>query len=234
MYEIVTDFERPDPALIERARANYFCLAGCRVGPRFVMDPGIKPLDREWRICGPAFTVRPEHTQDMLMSQLAGKYVKPGDIVVIDAGGESRMAVFGASMSAGVKSSGAAGVVIDGYTLTAEVIRARENIPVFCRGTLSVAGQGKLPGWLNTPVICGGVIVNPGDLILGDEDGVVVIPKAQIEEVIAGVESNARPRPLDGNIAARKPAAVPYFRSSGAEEKVDKLAADPNSKVRII
>ena len=58
------------------------------MGPRYVMDPGIKPLDREWRICGPALTVRPERSDDVYMAQLAGKYVKPGDVVVIDAAGD--------------------------------------------------------------------------------------------------------------------------------------------------
>ncbi len=233
MYDIITDFERPDPALIERARDLYFCLIGCRVGPRQVMDPGIKALDRSWRICGPALTVRPEHTQDLLMSQLAGKYVKPGDVVVIDAGGESKMAAFGASMSNGIKEMGGEGIVIDGYVLTAEVIRARENIPLFCRGTLSLSGEGKLPGWLNVPAICGGVIVNPGDLILGDEDGVVVVPKARIAEVIAAVEGDKQPRTRDGSIEARKPNAVPYYRRSKAEEKLAALAADPKRGVRV-
>ena len=233
MYEIIADFERPDPKLVERARDMYFCLAGGRVGPRQVMDPGIKALDRSWRICGPALTVRPEYTHDLLMSQLAGKYVKPGDVVVIDAGGESRFAVFGASMSNGIKEMGGEGIVIDGYTLTAEVIRARENIAIFCRGTHSVSAKGELPGWINVPVICGGVIVYPGDLILGDEDGVVVVPKAQIADVIASVETDARPRARDGSIEPRGANAVPYYRKSKAEEKVAALAADPKKKIKI-
>lgn len=231
-YDIITDFERPDPVLVARAQSIYFCLAGCRVGPRYVMDPGIKALEREWRICGPAFTVRPEHTQDLLMSQLAGKYVKPGDVVVIDAGGERRMAAFGASMSAGVKEAGAVGVVIDGYVLTAEVIRARENIPIFCRGTVSISGASVHPGWLNVPVICGGVIVNPGDLILGDEDGVVVVPRPRIAEVIAAVEGNNRPRAEGGRIGPREPNPVIYAKRSGADDKIAAMAAE--GRVRIV
>jgi regulator of RNase E activity RraA len=233
MYEVITNFERPDPALIERARDIHFCLAGCRVGPRQVMDVAIKGLERAWRICGPAFTVRPEHTQDLLMSQIAGKYVKPGDVVVVDAGGESNMAVFGASMANGIKEAGGEGIVIDGYVLTADVIRARENIPLFCRGTKSLSGEGRLPGWINVAVICGGVIVHPGDLILGDEDGVVVVPRARIAEVLASVEADARPRARDGSFEARKPNAVPYYKRSKAEEKVAALAADAKKPMKI-
>ncbi|MFL2771840.1 MAG: RraA family protein [Rhodospirillaceae bacterium] len=224
-YEIVTDFERPDPELIRRANSLYFCIVGCRVGPRYVMDPGIKPLDKDWRICGPALTVRPEETDDVYIAQLAGKYVKAGDIVVIDAAGDNRAACLGASMANGLKEMGAKGVVADGYILTAEVLRKREGIPVFSRGTIARSNGMEKPGWINSPVICGGVIVNPGDLILGDEDGVVVIPHDHIEATIDFVEGKGNERekarrPIDGNIPPRDPVDRPYFQRSGAEEKL--------------
>lgn len=225
-YEIVTDFERPNPSVIERAMHQYFCMVGGAVGPRYVMDPGIKPLDISWRICGPAFTVRPEETDDVLMGQIAGKYVKPGDVVVIDAAGDKRAAAIGASMCNGLKEAGAVGIVADGYVLTAEVIRKREDIPVFCRGTVSRAATYEGPGWLNVPVICGGVIVNPGDLVVGDEDGVAVVPRAQAEEIIAMVAGNPSKdsgRPLDGNIPPRGPQQGPYYKRCGAEAKVAAL-----------
>ncbi len=137
MYEINADFERPDPALIDQAKDLYYCLVGVRVGPRYVMSPEIQALDRDWRICRPALTVRPEQTDDVLMAMVAGKYVKQGDVVVIDAGGDPRAAALGASMANGLREQGAIGVVVDGYVLTAELLRKREGIPVFCRGTVS-------------------------------------------------------------------------------------------------
>lgn len=228
-YEIVTDFVRPDPALIARAAPLYYCLIGGIVGPRQVMDPGIQSLDPTkippWRICGPAFTVRPEHADDLLMGQIAGKYVKPGDVVVVDAVG-SRMAAWGGSMANGVKVAGATGIVVDGYALTADVLRMRENIPVFCRGTVSISGEGTKPGWLNVPIVCGGVIVNPGDLILGDADGVVVVPRERIEATIATIEARNQPRSRDGSIAARKADAPLYYKRVGAEENISRLVAD--------
>lgn len=229
LYEIVEDFPRPDPELIKRALKLYFCIVGCRVGPRYVMDPGIKALDRDWRICGPALTVKPEQVDDVFMAQLAGKYVQPGDVVVIDAGGHAQASCLGASMANGLKEMGAVGVVADGYVLTAEVIRKREDIPVFCRGTVSVSRSADHPGWINTPVVCGGVIVNAGDLILADEDGVVVVPRAHMEEVISlvegrGNEREGAKRPLDGNLPPRDPVDRPYYQRSGAEEKLASMS----------
>ncbi len=220
MYEIITDFKRPDPEWVERARGIYFCMIGCKVGPRYTMDSGINPLDPTWRICGPAFTVRPEYGNDVLMGQLAGKYIKPGDVVVIDAAGHPDAAALGGSMANGMKEAGATGIVVDGYILTAEVLRKRENIPVFSRGTVARADMRKGAGWLNVPVICGGVIVNPGDLIVGDEDGVAVVPRALVPEVIKYTEDTGADRPLDGNIPPRTPQERPYYQRSGAEEKI--------------
>ncbi len=223
MYEIYEDFERPSQALVDSARDLYVCLLGCTVGPRYVMDPAIGPLEREWRICGPAFTVRPEYTDDTLMGMYAGKYVKPGDIVVIDAAGDPRAAALGASMTFGVKEAGGEGIVVDGYVLTAEVIRKREGVPVFCRGNVARTGTSERPGWLNVPVICGGVIVNPGDLIVGDEDGVVVIPRERIAEVVektAGGRPDGTVRPSDGVFPPRQPMEGRYYERRGTEKKL--------------
>jgi 4-hydroxy-4-methyl-2-oxoglutarate aldolase len=230
-YEIVTDFPRPDPALVARAEPLYYCLLGGLVGPRQVMDPGIKPLDVTWRVCGPAFTVRPEFADDQLMSKIAGKYVKPGDVVVVDATG-SRLANWGASMAHGIKQMGAAGLVLDGYVLTEDLLRLRENIPVFCRGTMSISAGGTRPGWLNVPVICGGVIVNPGDLILGDGDGVVVVPQGRIAEIVATVEARKQPRTPEELRNLRKPDAPLYYKKSGAEDVIDKLVGAGKLTIR--
>ncbi len=227
-YQVVTNFPRPSADLIERARHLYTCIVGGRMGPRFVMDSAIKPLERSWRICGPALTARPEHVDDLLMAQAAGQYVKPGDVVVIDAGGQTKSACLGASMANGLKEQGAAGIVADGAVLTGEAIRTREDIPVFCRGTVAYSNGMEHPGWINVPVICGGVIVNPGDLVLGDEDGVVVVPRDRAEDIITlvagrGNEREGAQRPPGGNLPPREPQAEPYYRRSGAEKKLGDL-----------
>lgn len=230
-YEIVTDFERPDPALVARAEPLFYCLLGGIVGPRQVMDAGIKPLDITWRVCGPAFTVRPEFADDQLMSKIAGKYLKPGDVVVVDAVG-SRLANWGASMVHGIKQTGANGLVLDGYVLTEDLLRLREDLPVFCRGTMSISAGGARPGWLNVPVICGGIIVHPGDLVVGDGDGVVVVPRAHIAEVVAAVEAKNQPRNRETLMNPRKPDAPLYYKRPGIEDTVNKLISEGKVRVR--
>jgi 4-hydroxy-4-methyl-2-oxoglutarate aldolase len=225
-YEIVADFERPSADLIEKAKDLYVCLVGGEVGPRYTMDPGIKPLEREWRVCGPAVTVRPEHTDDVLMSMFAGKYIKPGDVLVVDAGGDTRAAAFGASMANGIREVGGVGIIVDGYVLTSEIIRKRENIPVFCRGTIARSNKAERPGWINVPAICGGVIVNPGDLILGDEDGVVVVPKDWIADIVketAGDRKDGAKRPEGGKYPAREEEDEPYYARRKIEDKLKNM-----------
>lgn len=230
-YELNTNFERPDPALIERARGLFCCLIGIQAGRRQVMDAGIKPLDVNWRICGPAFTVRPDNPDEQLVSRIAGKYVKPGDVVVVDSIG-SRLATWGASMVHGIKQADAGGLVLDGYVLTEDLIRQRENLPVFCRGTMPMSAGASGPGWLNVPVICGGVIVNPGDLVVGDGVGVVVVPKARIAAVIAAVEARKQPRTDELMRTPREPDAPLYYKKSGAEDSIAKLVADGTMLIR--
>jgi 4-hydroxy-4-methyl-2-oxoglutarate aldolase len=214
MYTIITDFDRPDPALVERAKGLYVCMAGIEIGPRQCVDSAIKPLRPDWKIAGPAFTVRPEYTDDSLMSRVATAHVKPGDVLVIDAGGRTDCSNFGASMAAGALENGCAGVVLDGVVLTGQMLREQEGLPIFCRGTVARNRGAEKPGWLNSPVICGGVIVNPGDLVLADEDGVVVIPQGRAEEIVARAE--AAGKKSEGGRAS----GTSYHARSGAEEKL--------------
>ena len=123
-------------------------------------------------------------------------------------------------MANGLKERGATGIVVDGCILTAEVLKKREDIPVFSRGMVSRANPAAKPGWLNVPAICGGVIVNPGDLIVGDEDGVVVVPRDWVPDIITQVEVDNAQRLLDGNIPPREPQSEPYYERCNAETKL--------------
>ena len=214
-YQIRTDFVRPDPALVERAARTHVGVTGVHAGPRQVMDAGIKPLDSLWRLCGPAFMVRPEHTDDLLMGEIAGKYARPGDVIVVDAGGRADRACWGLGMSTAAREAGCAGVVLDGYCMNgALLLRERVQVPVFARGLVASANGAERPGWLNVPVICGGVIVRPGDIVLGDCDGVVVLP-AELAGTILD-----RSQGYQTQAAADNAAAVPYYERRRTEAKL--------------
>ena len=217
-YQIRTDFSRPDATLVERAARSHVGVTGVHAGPRQVMNFGIKPLDPAWRICGPAFTVRPEHTDDLLMGELAGKYAKPGDVIVVDAGGRLDKACWGMGMSMAANAAGCAGVVLDGLCMNGALLtRDRVQLPIFARGLCATANGAEHAGWLNVPVICGGVIVHPGDIILADCDGVVVLPPALAAQILD------RSLGYQGQAAAENQKAVAYFERRKSEQKLREM-----------
>ncbi len=188
---IIATIKRPPADVVARIAKLHVGVTGFEVGPRQTMHPSIKPLDPSWRICGPAVTVRAEYWYDRMVGELAPKFVTPGDVIVIDAGGYEDIAVWGMSMSISAKAAGAAGVVLDGATMnSALLVRERPQLPIFARAVSAVATTSDGPGSINVPVICGGVIVNPGDIVLGDSDGVVVLSPEIADAVIANVKAH--------------------------------------------
>ena len=215
MHEIITDFERPSEQLIAEVAQQHVGVAGFEAGPRCVMHPDIKPLHTQWRICGPAFTVQPQYWDDRLMGELAPKYAKPGDVLVVDAGGHTEIAVWGMSMTISAKLAGVNGVVLDGSCMNKSLLAdERPQVPVFCRGVAPVAKGSEHPGSLNVPVICGGVIVYPGDIILGDADGIVVLRPEMAEQIVAKAKAH------DTRSRAANEKQVPYYEQRDSEAKV--------------
>jgi 4-hydroxy-4-methyl-2-oxoglutarate aldolase len=109
---------------------------------------------------------------------------KPGDVLVVNAGGYADYAVFGDLLGLSCKVHGIAGVVIDGATRDAEGLQAI-GFPVFSRSVLPAGPFKDSPGAINVPVSCGGVPVHPGDIIVGDADGVMVVPQQHASDVLA-------------------------------------------------
>ncbi|MBM3503436.1 MAG: dimethylmenaquinone methyltransferase [Alphaproteobacteria bacterium] len=200
MHVINSRIERPSKALIEKARQTWACIAGGEAGRRNVMDPGLRPLKRDWRFAGPAVTVSAENPFDTLLSQVATLMAEPGDVLVIDAGGRTEVAAWGATMTWGAKTHGIAGIIVDGAVLTTELLIDHEGVPVFARGSVAQSiGGGHGPGSINVPIVCGGAIVNPGDLILADEDGIVVLPLREADKLLtAAGQGRAQPYPPAG------------------------------------
>ena len=146
-----------------------------------VMDSGIKPIDPACHMVGRAVTVQAFPGDNLALHQ--GIYAcQPGDVLVIDCHGYTEAGHFGDIMATACKICGIAGVVIDGSARDAEDIR-RLGLPVFARA-LNPSGTVKESlAHINVPVNAGGIKVHPGDMVLGDCDGVVVVPQAQEDSV---------------------------------------------------
>lgn len=152
-------------------------------GQSGAMDSGIKPLDPSFFVAGSALTVDAK-PGDNLILHYALTVAKLGDVLVVDAKRFVEAGPWGDVMTFAAQHAGIAGLVIDGSVRDSAAIVAA-GFPVFSRGVCMKATEKKLPGRVNVSILCGGVEVNPGDIVVGDRDGVMVIPAATLEWSIA-------------------------------------------------
>jgi 4-hydroxy-4-methyl-2-oxoglutarate aldolase len=152
-------------------------------GAKGALDSGLKPIDPASRLAGPALTVdtRPA---DNLMLHYALLKARPGDVLVVDAKGFMEAGPWGDVLTVQAMKAGVAGLVINGCVRDAGTIVGL-GFPVFCRG-LSIKSTTKVQaGKLGVPVDIGGVVINPGDIVVGDRDGLVVVPQTEVASAIA-------------------------------------------------
>lgn len=153
------------------------------LGKTGAMDHDMQSRSANPRMAGPAFTVR-VHTADILMVAKALSLCPKDAVLVIDGQGELNTALWGGLTTMAALRKGLAGVVIDGAIRdSAEIGRSR--LPVFARAIVPNAGGAEYRGELSIAVQCGGQVVRPGDWLVGDQDGVVVIPVERLDESIA-------------------------------------------------
>lgn len=146
------------------------------------LPSAIKPIAPGMKVCGPAYTVQTMPRDNVLLHR-AYAYAKPGEVIVANCSGFYEAGYWGDLMSLGAKTRGIAGLVIDACVRDADDIEAI-GFPVFSRG-LCIRGTSNYgDGTLNEPILIGEVLINPGDIMVGDRDGVVVIPQNRIAEVI--------------------------------------------------
>jgi regulator of RNase E activity RraA len=150
------------------------------------IDPRIRPLyPLPQRIAGPAITVAvPRGAFNII--KFGMQQTQPGDVMVVNAWGISAYAVWGGNVSKGMRHRGVAGVIIDGAARDPEEAEA-VGFPVFARAQATATPPLDGPGEVNLPVACGGVVVNPGDIIVADTNGIVVVPPAAAAWVLRQV-----------------------------------------------
>ncbi|MER7638009.1 RraA family protein [Streptomyces sp. NPDC126522] len=186
------------------------------LGHAQVLDLGIRSL---WspapRLAGPAFTVRCP-PGDNLMLHAAIYRAAPGSVVVVESG-DVEYALAGGNVCAVAQRRGIAGFVVDGVIRDVGEVR-EAGFPVFGRGVVPIPGVKKAVLPLNERVRCGGVAVDPGDVVVADEDGVVVVPGARRAEVLAGARERLAKEAgesLDAWEAAHRARADELLRAGG-------------------
>ena len=151
------------------------------------LDSGMRPLDPASRLAGPALTVD-TCPADNLMLHYALLKAEPGDVLVVDAKAFVEAGPWGDVLTAAAMKVGVAGLVINGAVRDAAMI-VDSGFPVFCRG-LSIKGTTKnQPGRLNVPVCIGGVVIHPGDIVVGDRDGVAIVAADLVDATLAAAET---------------------------------------------
>ena len=216
LSDIRRDFERVSPAIVKKASMFAASILADVAGRRGTLDGRIKPLSHSTRLAGPALTIE-VRAGDNLMIHAAMSMAKPGDVLVVDGKADRTCALMGSIMINACKKLGLAGVILDAaHRDTEELLEL--GFPFYSVGSNPNGPTKFVPGRINWPISCGGVAINPGDLIVGDADGVVVIEREKAEslldlaakkvadereriaDIVAG--RNLRPKWLEGSLRA--------------------------------
>jgi RraA family protein len=182
----VTAAPKPAPALLEAFRNASTSIISDNL-ERLPGAVGLRPFHRGGPLVGVAFTVR-TRPGDNLAIHKALELVGPGDVIVVDGGGDESRALVGEIMLNIAKYRGAAGYVIDGAIRDAGALAA-SDFPVFARTAIHRGPYKSGPGDINVPVSIGGMVVAPGDIIVGDEDGVLAFSQSIAPTLLEAVKA---------------------------------------------
>lgn len=223
MAHVITSVSRPDRSLIEAFRDLGAATVYEAAGRSGSVDPAIKPLARGVRLLGPAITVRC-HPRDNLMLHKALQIAQAGDVLVAATDGYPQAGYWGGLMATSAMARKLGGLALDGCIRDSEEI-LRMGFPIFCRGTCIRGTTKSVLGSVNHSILFGEVVVNPGDLVLGDDDGLVIIPQANIETVLAASRKRVESEKQKAAVLASGVSSVefnklePVFRNLGLVEE---------------
>ncbi|GAP34436.1 RraA family protein [Piscinibacter sakaiensis] len=211
-FRIFKRIHRPSPELVRGFQGIPVANIADEMGRMFCMDTGLRPLNTT-PMLGTAFTVRARPGCNLMLHR-AIDMAEPGDVIVVEDQGDQANALTGENMMMWAARRGVAGVVIDG------AVRDRASIgglafPVYSRGITPRGPHKNGPGEINVPISCGGVVVHPGDIVVGDEDGVLVIAPRDAEAVLRKARGK-----LAKEIATRQAIEAGTWDRSGYTEEV--------------
>lgn len=188
--DIVKDFPRVPANIVAQAARFQPAILADVAGRRGALHGRIRPLHPSMKLAGAAFTVE-VRPGDNLMIHAAISLARPGDVLVIDGKGDLSSALMGTIMMTACKQLGLAGVVMDGAARDSlEIIEM--DYPVFAAGTNPNGPTKNIGGRIGHPVTVGGVTVHPGDFIIGDNDGVVVVERDKIEGLLLAADKKVK------------------------------------------
>ena len=179
--------KRPDPRLIAELGKMVTPHLSDSMERLYAGGHPLRPMHKEGKLAGPAFTVKTAAGDNLLVHR-ALDTARPGDVIVVDAGGWLDNAIIGELMMSRAKQRGVAGIVIWGAIRDSAEIGAG-TYPVFAAGVTHRGPYKNGPGEINVPVVVGGMPVNPGDIIVGDADGLVAVPQESAERILASAKS---------------------------------------------
>ena len=215
---------RPEPELLAAFADIPTATLSDAMGRHGALSSAIRPMYENIRMVGAALTVLC-FPGDNLMTHKALQMVQPGDVLVIDDG-DSNSGCFGHRSALTARARGGTGVVVSGSIRDVAALR-QERFPVFARGVSPRAPQKNTPGSINVPVHVGGIVICPGDIVVGDDDGVVVIPRGMAKQVLEKARFRDRKeRESAGSTAGELPqrAAWPTACMPGSARSPRRLA----------
>jgi RraA family protein len=186
-FRILSVPKRPDRKLVAELAKMVTPHLSDSMERLYAGGAALRPMHDGTKLCGPAFTVRTSPGDNLLVHK-AIDIAEPGDVIVVDAGGVNDNAIIGELMSARAAQRGVGGMVIWGAIRDSKELR-EGSFPVYASGVTHRGPYKNGPGEINVTVTIGGMTVNPGDIIVGDADGLVAVPQDQAEAVLASAKA---------------------------------------------
>src|SRR5436305_10296174 len=179
--------KRPDPRLVAELARMVTPHLSDSMERLYAGGHPLRPMHKEGKLAGPAFTVKTAAGDNLLVHKALDS-ARPGDVIVVDAGGFLDNAIIGELMMTRARQRGIAGIVIWGAIRDSAEIGVG-TYPVFAAGVTHRGPYKNGPGEINVPINMGGMAVNPGDIIVGDADGLVAIPPDQAERILKSAQA---------------------------------------------
>lgn len=223
MVHVRTEIERPDPKIVEAFRRHASATIHEASGRKGYISCRIRPIAKGMKVCGPAFTVECPPGDNMMLHK-ALERAQPGDVIVATVAGAEEYGYWGDLMAVSAVARRIGGLCIEGCIRdSAEIIQL--GFPIFSTG-LCIRGAGKgMLGLVNYPIFFGGQRIEPGDLILGDDDGLVCVARESCAEVLEKTQAR-----VDAEVTKEKTLATgvssveynkfgPKFEAAGLVEE---------------